>query len=52
MNVFVTWITGQTTLEIMDAPRLDILRRSNRVKRLETYQNGALIVLRGETIEQ
>lgn len=48
MMIFITWITGQTVLEDVSAGRLDILRRSKRVKRLEVYQGGERITLKGD----
>jgi hypothetical protein len=47
MSIFITWITGQTTLETVSAARLDILRRSKRVLRLATYQGGQELLLKG-----
>jgi hypothetical protein len=48
MSIFITWITGQTVLEEVSAGRLDILRRSKRVKRLEIYQGGHMITIKGD----
>lgn len=47
MMIFITWITGQTVLEEVSADRLDLLRRSKRVLRLEVYQGGEMITLKG-----
>jgi hypothetical protein len=48
MMIFITWITGQTVLEEVSAVRLDVLRRSKRVLRLETYQGGNMITIKGD----
>lgn len=47
MMIFITWITGQTALEEVSAGRLDVLRRSKRVLRLETFQGGHMITIKG-----
>ena len=51
MNIVVTWITGQTTLEIVNAARLELLKASKRVLRLERFQGGNIIILKGELEE-